>query len=69
MVDPATHTRRAFVLAKAVAFLARTPAALEALLKGLPDGWVVASEGGETWSPVDVIGHLIHGERPIGYLA
>jgi hypothetical protein len=62
MVGPATHTRRAFVLAEAVTFLARTPAALEALLKGLPDGWVVANEGGETWSPVDVIGHLIHGE-------
>jgi DinB superfamily len=63
MVDPATHTRRTFVLAEAVPFLARTPAALEALLKGLPNAWVVANEGGETWSPVDVIGHLIHGER------
>jgi hypothetical protein len=63
MTDPANHTRRAFVLSEAVGFLARTPAALEVLLKGLPDGWVVANEGGETWSPVDVIGHLIHGER------
>ena len=63
MVDPATHTHRAFVLAEGIAFLARTPAAFEALLKGLPDGWVGANEGGGTWSPVDVIGHLIHGER------
>ena len=63
MVEPATHTRRAFVLAEAVAFLARTPAALQALLKGLPYGWAVANEGGETWSPINVIGHLIHGER------
>ncbi len=63
MIDPATHSGRAFVLAEAVAFLGRTPAVLEALLRGLPDGWVVANEGGETWSPVDVIGHLIHGER------
>jgi|HubBroStandDraft_6_1064221.scaffolds.fasta_scaffold726281_1 hypothetical protein len=63
MIDPANHTRRAFVLTEAVAFLARTPAALGALLKGLPDGWVVANEGGETWSPVDVISHLIHGEQ------
>lgn len=63
MIDPANHTRRAFVLTEAVAFLARTPAVLEALLKELPDAWVAANEGGETWSPVDVLGHLIHGER------
>ena len=48
---------------EAIALLARTPATLEALLRGLPDGWIAAHEGGETWSPFDVIGHLIHGER------
>lgn len=32
-------------------------------MRGLPDDWVTANEGGETWSPFDVIGHLIHGER------
>ena len=48
---------------EAVAILARTPATLDALLRGLPDGWVEAHEGGETWSPFDVIGHLIHGEQ------
>ena len=46
-----------------VAILARTPASLTALLEGLPDTWITATEGGETWSPYDVIGHLIHGER------
>lgn len=50
-------------LNEAVAVLARTPASLSALLEGLPDIWVRATEGGETWSPYDVIGHLIHGER------
>ena len=50
-------------LKEAVAVLARTPASLSALLEGLPDTWVRATEGGETWSPYDVIGHLIHGER------
>jgi hypothetical protein len=50
-------------LEDAVAILARTPASLTALLEGLPDTWVTATEGGETWSPYDVIGHLIHGER------
>ena len=48
---------------EATAILARTPATLDAMLRGLPDGWVAAHEGGETWSPFDVIGHLIHGER------
>jgi hypothetical protein len=57
------RTRRPFVMDEAVAILARTPASLDALLRGLPDGWIAADEGGETWSPFDVIGHLIHGEQ------
>jgi DinB family protein len=57
------RTRRLFVMDEAVAILARTPATLDALLRGLPDGWIVAHEGGETWSPFDIVGHLIHGER------
>lgn len=48
---------------EAAAILERTPAALDALLRGLPDGWIAAHEGGETWSPFDVVGHLVHGER------
>jgi hypothetical protein len=48
---------------EAVAILARTPATLDALLRGLPEGWIAANEGGETWSPFDVVGHLIHGEE------
>ena len=43
--------------------LARTPAVLDALLRGLPDDWIAANEGGDTWSPFDVVGHLIHGEQ------
>lgn len=53
----------AFSLDDAVAVLERTPASLAALLAGLPEGWVTATEGAGTWSPYDVIGHLIHGER------
>ncbi len=52
-----------FNLEDALAILARTPTALSALLMGLPDTWVEATEGDGTWSPYDVIGHLIHGER------
>jgi hypothetical protein len=57
------RTRRPFVMKEGVAILARTPATLDALLRGLPNGWIAAHEGGQTWSPFDVVGHLIHGER------
>ena len=63
MTRQANRTRRAFVMADAVAVPARTPATLDALLRGLPDDWVTANEGVETWSPFDVLGHLIHGEK------
>lgn len=46
-----------------IAVLQRTPATLTALLDGLPEIWVSATEGDGTWSPFDVVGHLIHGER------
>lgn len=52
-----------FDLTEAEAILERTPVSLQALLAGLPDRWVRATEGTGTWSPYDVIGHLIHGER------
>jgi hypothetical protein len=57
------RTRRPVDVAEAVAVLERTPATLDALLRGLPEGWTRAHEGGETWSPFDIIGHLIHGEQ------
>jgi len=47
----------------AVAILERTPSAVSALLDGVPDVWARATEGEGTWSPYDVIGHLVHGER------
>jgi hypothetical protein len=43
--------------------LGRTPAVLSALLSGLPEPFLVANEGPETFSAVDILGHLIHGER------
>lgn len=46
-----------------IALLSRTPAALNALLRDLPDLWIYGNEGENTWSAFDVIGHLIHGER------
>jgi DinB family protein len=47
----------------ALPILRRTPAVLRAQLQDLPAGWTDATEGPNTWSPFDVVGHLIHGER------
>lgn len=47
----------------ALAVLRRTPVALEALLRDLPASWTHGTEGPGSWSPFDVVGHLIHGER------
>jgi hypothetical protein len=46
-----------------LAVLTRTPAALDGLLRGLPEGWTDATEGPGTWSPYMVIGHLARNER------
>jgi hypothetical protein len=45
------------------ALLKRTPGALDALLRGLPDAWTMRNEGEKTFTVYDVMGHLIHGER------
>lgn len=50
-------------LDETVVLLARTPDVLRALLSDLPDIWTMRSEGEGTWSPFDVIAHLIHAER------
>lgn len=52
-----------FNLNHAIKLLTRTPNVLQAMLNGLPPEWINSNEGEETWSPYDVIGHLIHGER------
>jgi hypothetical protein len=52
-----------FNLDETMAALSRTPAALKALLDGLPRNWIENNEGPGAWSPFDVIGHLVHGER------
>lgn len=56
------RARRPLVLEEAVDILSRTPATLDALLRDLPAGWSDVNEGGETWSPADVVGHLTHAD-------
>jgi DinB superfamily len=45
-----------------ISLLSRTPAALDALLRDLPEMWTIRNEGENTWSALDILGHLIHGE-------
>lgn len=52
-----------FVLEEAVPVLKRTPRVLRELLRDLPEPWVSSTEGAGEWTPFDVLGHLIHGER------
>ncbi len=52
-----------FQLEHAVEVLKQTPNTLHAVLGGLSEPWVLKNEGPETWSPYDVVGHLIHGEE------
>lgn len=47
----------------AVAILCRTPVALRNLLQGLDEPWVMNNYGEYTFSPLDVVGHLVHGEK------
>src|SRR5690349_7296092 len=46
-----------------LSLLTRTPAALNALLRDLPETWTSRNEGEDTWSAFDVVAHLIHGEQ------
>jgi len=52
-----------FTLDKSYEILERTPAVLQSLLTGVSDEWTMNNEGPDTFSPYDVVGHLIHGEK------
>jgi hypothetical protein len=52
-----------YSLDRSYEILERTPAVLQSLLAGLSDDWIMPNEGPETFSPYDVIGHLVHGEK------
>jgi hypothetical protein len=43
--------------------LENTPDVLYKLLNELPENLLLSNEGGDTWSPYDVVGHLVHGEK------
>jgi len=52
-----------FNLEEAIPVLERTPAVLSALLAEIPERWADSREGPDAWSPSEIVGHLIHGER------
>ncbi|HNO77800.1 MAG TPA: DinB family protein [Phycisphaerae bacterium] len=52
-----------FKLDEAIEVLSRTPAVLRAMLDGLPEHWTSNNYGPETFSPFDVVGHLIHADE------
>jgi hypothetical protein len=52
-----------FDLDSSIDVLRRSPATLQALLDGLGEPWIRGIEGPETFSPFDVVGHLIDGEE------
>lgn len=52
-----------FAPTDAAALLGRTPRTLRVLLAGLPEPWIRTNEGPDTFSPFDVVGHLVDGEE------
>ena len=52
-----------FQLDHAKDILRRTPESLRLLLTDLPEAWLLYNEGPNTWSPFDIVGHLVHGEE------
>lgn len=52
-----------FSLQRSIEILERTPSILDSFFNELSDDWTLNNEGENTWSPYDIIGHLIHGER------
>lgn len=52
-----------FELDKSIEILKKTPEVLETLLTGLSNEWIKSNEGENTWSPYDIVGHLIFGEK------
>ena len=52
-----------FSLSHAIEILSRTPGTLDALLRDVSKSWERGTEGPDTFSPFDNVGHLIDGEE------
>ena len=52
-----------FKLEQALEILERTPTVIALFLKNIDSNWVNSNEGNDSWSPYDIVGHYIHGEK------
>lgn len=52
-----------FSIKKSIEILEKTPRILTDILGNLSDSWIIADEGENTWSPFDIVGHFIHGDK------
>jgi DinB family protein len=52
-----------FAVEESMRVLTRTPDVIRVLLADLPETWWYSNYGPGTWSPHEVVGHLIHGEQ------
>jgi hypothetical protein len=52
-----------FSLSKSIDVLERTPSILKSYLTDLSEDWLHSNEGNNTWSPYEILGHLIFGEK------
>jgi hypothetical protein len=50
-------------LNETISLLTHIPAALNVLLRDLPETFTLRNEGDNSWTVFDVVGHLIHAER------
>ncbi len=50
-------------LQQSIEILNKTPGILRQLLQGLHPDWLLSNEGPDSFSPFDVMGHLLHGEK------
>jgi DinB superfamily len=62
-VQSYSEVQMEFTLEHATEVLSRTPATLTALLEGLSASWIRADEGPDTFSPFDVVGHLVDADE------
>ena len=62
-IAPSAEPGIEFRMTDVVENLRRTPATLDTWLRGRPEPWLLRREGPESWSPHEVVGHLVHGEK------
>lgn len=63
--DKAIRLMTQLILSEALPILERTPSVLRAQLAGLPNPWLADNDGEGTWSPGQVVAHLVESEHDL----